>query len=127
MRILAVSVLLVMSVTFGGSAAALPSPTNTIFVLYADDMPEYDVVRSFSTTAWNKPTIHVYGISESDLLRVLGDLADAGAISPDEPPLPDNTPIPDTGDFVYSYGPNPNSPYEHTNAQWLQDMEFLGE
>ena len=32
---------------------------------------------------------------------------------------------PDMGDFVYYYGPNPNSPYEYTNAQWLRDMGFL--
>ena len=131
---------LTVSVTFGGAAmgqtttaseapasqaASLPSPANAIFVLYADHIPKYDVIRSFSTTAWNIPTIHIYGISESDLLQALGDLAESGSLSPDEPPLPDNTPIPDTGDFVYNYGPNPNSPYEYTSAQWLQDMEFL--
>lgn len=131
---------LTASVMFGGAAmgqttaaseapvsqaASLPSPANAIFVLYADHIPEYDVIRSFSTTAWNIPSIYIYGISESDLLQALGDLADGGSLSPDEPPLPDDTPIPDTGDFVYSYGPNPNSPYEYTNAQWLQDMEFL--
>ena len=141
MRVLAaasvciVSVLIV-PVSFGGDAAGqatppaphpniLPSPANAIFVLYADHISEYDVIRSFSATAWGIPTIHIYGISESDLLQTLRDLAVAGSLSLDKPPLPDNTPIPDMGDFVYRYGPNPNSPYEYTNAQWLQDRQFL--
>lgn len=126
---------LTASVAFGGDAMGqttsvsqtvqLPSPANAIFVLYADHIPEYDVVRSFSTTAWNVPAIHIYGISESDLMQVLGNLTDSGAISPDEEPLPTATIIPDLGDFVYRYGPNPNSPYEYTSARWLQDIEFL--
>lgn len=125
---------LAVSVAFGGDAMGqtsvsqavqLPSPANAIFVLYADHIPEYDVVRSFSTTAWNVPAIHIYGISESDLMQVLGNLTDSGAISPDVEPLQTITTIPDVGDFVYRYGPNPNSPYEYTNAQRLQDIEFL--
>lgn len=125
---------LAVSVAFGGDAmdqtsvsqaVSLPSPANAIFVLYADHMSEYDVIRSFSTTAWNIPSIHIYGISESDLMQVLGNLTGIGAISPGEEPLPTATLIPDLGDFVYHYGPNPNSPYEYTSAQWLRDIEFL--
>ena len=108
---------LTLSVAFGGNAVgqtsvsqavSLPSPANAIFVLYADHMSEYDVIRSFSTTAWNIPAIHIYDISESDLMQVLGNLTGSGAISPDEEPLPTVTLIPDLGDFVYHYGPNPN-------------------
>lgn len=113
--------MIAMSVMLGGDAMGqtMPSHTNSIFVLYADNIPQHDVVRSFSM-AWNIPDIYMVGVSEADLLRVLGYL-DA---SHTEPVLAD-TRIPDVGDFTYYYGTNYNSPYEYSNGEWLQEIQFL--
>ena len=106
----------------GGDATAqtVLSHADSMFVLHMNSIPQSDVVRSFSTTAWNIPDIYTVSMSESDLLRVLGHL-DASHIEP----IPVDTRIPDMGDFVYYYGANSNSPYEYSNGEWLQDMEFL--
>lgn len=106
--------------------SALPSLTNTIFVLYAEDqVSDYDLASLLRSTSFNAPTIYVYEISNSELTATLRNLVDINAIALDESAFLPSAPIPDLGDFQYRYGLNPNSPYEYTNAQWLQDINFL--
>ena len=108
------------------AAVSPPSLTNTIFVLYAEgQVSDYDLATVLRSTSLNVPAIYVYEISNSELTATLRNLVDINAISLDEPAFLPSAPMPDLGDFQYRYGPNPNSPYEYTSAQWIQDIEFL--
>ena len=93
-----------------------------------DDDQKYDMRPAHNTSKKSATSVHqlnLYDLSRSNLTQTVKSLTDINTISFDEPAFLPSAPIPDLGDFYYYYGPNPNSPYEYTSAQWLQDMRFL--
>ena len=101
----------------------LPTFMDSIFVFYADShVADSDVEAALDPALRLIPTILVYDVPSADLTYVLRHLSDMGAISLDEPSLQK---APDTGDFILTYEPNPNSEYEPTARQWLLDNGLL--
>ena len=123
--------LIVAALALAGSAGMhanaqednLPTFLDSIFVFYADNrVADSDVEAALDPALRLIPTILVYDVPSTDLTYVLRHLSDMGAISLDEPPLQK---APDTGDFILTYEPNPNSEYEPTARQWLLDNGLL--
>lgn len=100
---------------------ALPYP-GTIYMFYSSEhTPDYDIIDALSSLTPDIPDIILYEVPSSDIddilhwLYVNSNYANSGYLDR----------AIDYGDFVLTYGPNPNSEYEFTARQWLQDYQLL--
>lgn len=77
--------------------------------------------------AWVQSIFGYYAdglISDAELIGAIEYLVGVGIISlPDDGG--DDSKIEDNGDFYFEYGPNPNSSYETSAADWMQSVELL--
>ena len=102
-------------------AHALPYP-GTVYMFYSDEhMPDDDIIDMLSSLIPNIPDIILYEVPSSDIDDI-SDWLDENSTNANSGYL--NRAI-DNGDFVLTYDANPNSEYEPTARQWLQDNELL--
>ena len=102
-------------------AHALPYP-GTVYMFYSDEhMPDDDIIDMLSSLIPNIPDIILYEVPSSDIDDIL-DWLDENSTNANSGYLDRAI---DNGDFVLTYDANPNSEYEPTARQWLQDNELL--
>ena len=104
----------------------LPSYDDAIFVFYSDDyITRSGLEMVLGPAAEYLTSVRIYSIPASDMTYILNHLLNANVISINEAPIETPVRAPDLGDFILTYEPNPNSEYEYTAAEWLQDSQIL--